>query len=223
MSPNPRAREGSARSPRGELGRGAATRCRTALTSTSEVVHYRTSVRQSAGRRVGVGACPGGPKRAGGRGQMTVKEMVELEDVQALLTRGQEQGFLSIDEVAQSVEGVSLDEGAAEELYRHLDELGIELLEDAEARDRAGADRRGRRPSPAQAQPQGRHEHRRAAALPQGRGPGPAAHGQAGGRAGQADRARRPRRPRRRWSSPTCGSSSRSRRTTATRAWRSST
>jgi RNA polymerase primary sigma factor len=67
---------------------------------------------------------------------MTVSEMVELEEVQALLTRGQEQGFLGIDEVAQSVEGVSLDEGAAEGLYRHLDELGIELLEEGEARER---------------------------------------------------------------------------------------
>jgi hypothetical protein len=34
---------------------------------------------------------------------MTVNEMVELEEVQALLARGQEQGFLSIDEVAKSV------------------------------------------------------------------------------------------------------------------------
>jgi RNA polymerase primary sigma factor len=67
---------------------------------------------------------------------MTVSEMVELEEVQVLLTRGQEQGFLSIDEVAKSVEGVSLDEGAAEDLYRHLDEIGVELLEEGEARDR---------------------------------------------------------------------------------------
>src|SRR6476619_6152465 len=68
---------------------------------------------------------------------MTLKEMVGLEDVAALLTRGQEQGFLSIEDVAQSVEGVDLDDQGAEELYKHLDELGIELLEDAEARDRA--------------------------------------------------------------------------------------
>ena len=67
---------------------------------------------------------------------MTVSEMLVLEEVQSLLARGQEQGFLSIDEVAQSVEGVSLDEGAAEGLYRHLDELGVELVEDGEARDR---------------------------------------------------------------------------------------
>jgi RNA polymerase primary sigma factor len=70
---------------------------------------------------------------------MTVSEMLDLEEVQALLARGQEQGFLSIDEVAQSVEGVSLDEGAAEGLYRHLDEAGVELLEEAEARERLAA------------------------------------------------------------------------------------
>ena len=114
--------------------------------------------------------------------------------MQALLTRGQEQGFLSIDEVAQSVEGVSLDEGAAEELYRHLDEAGRRAGRGGRGARAPGRDRRGRRPSPAQAQPEGRHQHRRAAALPQGRGPRPAAHGQAGGRARQADRARRPRR-----------------------------
>src|SRR5262245_1309217 len=68
---------------------------------------------------------------------MTLKEMVGLEEVQGLLVRGQEQGFLSIEDVAQSVEGVDLDDQGAEELYRHLDELGVELLEDAEARDRA--------------------------------------------------------------------------------------
>jgi RNA polymerase primary sigma factor len=70
---------------------------------------------------------------------MTVSEMLDLEEVQALLTRGQEQGFLSITEVAQSVEGVSLDEGAAEDLYRHLDEQGVELLEEAEANERLAA------------------------------------------------------------------------------------
>ncbi len=52
---------------------------------------------------------------------MTVAEMIDLEEVQRLLARGQEQGFLGIEDVARSVEGVSIDEGEAEELYRHLD------------------------------------------------------------------------------------------------------
>ncbi|HMM49765.1 MAG TPA: sigma-70 family RNA polymerase sigma factor, partial [Miltoncostaeaceae bacterium] len=47
-----------------------------------------------------------------------------------------EQGFLSIPEVARSVEGVSLDQDAAEGLYQHLDELGIELVEEDEANAR---------------------------------------------------------------------------------------
>ncbi|MEQ8834835.1 MAG: sigma-70 family RNA polymerase sigma factor [Miltoncostaeaceae bacterium] len=70
---------------------------------------------------------------------MTVAEIVELEDVQAMLARGQEQGFLSISEVAKSVEGLVLDESAAENLYRHLEEVGVELLEDDEARERLAA------------------------------------------------------------------------------------
>jgi RNA polymerase primary sigma factor len=67
---------------------------------------------------------------------MTLKEIVSIEDVQALVTRGQEQGFLSLEEVAQAVEGMDVDGDAAEALYAHLDEQGIELLDDAEARDR---------------------------------------------------------------------------------------
>jgi RNA polymerase primary sigma factor len=68
---------------------------------------------------------------------MTLKEIVAVEEVQHLVTRGQEQGFLSIEAVAQAVEGVAMDPADAEELYRHIDEQGIELLDDAEARERA--------------------------------------------------------------------------------------
>jgi len=67
---------------------------------------------------------------------MTLKEMVELDDVQALIVRGQEQGFLSIDEVAASLEGLDLDDQGAENVIKHLDELGVELLEEGEARER---------------------------------------------------------------------------------------
>ncbi|MEW6583734.1 MAG: sigma-70 family RNA polymerase sigma factor [Actinomycetota bacterium] len=68
---------------------------------------------------------------------MTLKEMVGLEEVQLLVARGQEQGFLGIQEIAEAVEGVALDEGRIEELYAHLDEIGVEVVEDTEARDRA--------------------------------------------------------------------------------------
>jgi RNA polymerase primary sigma factor len=67
---------------------------------------------------------------------MTLKAMVELDEVQALVARGQEQGFLSIDEVATALEGLDLDEQGAEDVLKHLDELGVELLEDADARER---------------------------------------------------------------------------------------
>ena len=67
---------------------------------------------------------------------MSVKELVRNEDVQALVARGQEHGFLSFEEVAQSVESLDMDGSAAEDLYKHLDELGIELVEVDEARKR---------------------------------------------------------------------------------------
>ena len=68
--------------------------------------------------------------------KMSVKELVRNEDVQALVARGQEHGFLSFEEVAQSVESLDMDGSAAEDLYKHLDELGIELVEVDEARKR---------------------------------------------------------------------------------------
>jgi RNA polymerase primary sigma factor len=68
---------------------------------------------------------------------LTIDKLTETEEVQNLIARGQEQGFLSFDEVAQAVAGVDLDEGAAEDLYKHLDEAGIELLDDADAKERA--------------------------------------------------------------------------------------
>jgi RNA polymerase primary sigma factor len=73
--------------------------------------------------------------RAGGE-QMTLQQIVAVEEVQQLVARGQEQNFLSIEEVAVAVEGLDMDPSAAEELYQHLDEMGIELLDEADARER---------------------------------------------------------------------------------------
>ncbi len=67
---------------------------------------------------------------------MTVTEIVQLEEVQGLVARGQEHGFLSFEEVAQAVENHDIDGSAAESLYRHLDEAGVELLDAAAARER---------------------------------------------------------------------------------------
>ena len=68
---------------------------------------------------------------------VTIEKLTKSEEVQNLIARGQEQGFLSFDEVAQSVAGVDVDEATAEELYRTLDEAGVELLDQAEAQERA--------------------------------------------------------------------------------------
>jgi RNA polymerase primary sigma factor len=67
---------------------------------------------------------------------MTLQQIVAVEEIQQLVARGQEQNFLSIEEVAVAVEGLDMDPSAAEELYQHLDEMGIELLDEADARGR---------------------------------------------------------------------------------------
>lgn len=67
---------------------------------------------------------------------MTLKEMVALEEVQLLVARAQEQGFVGLNDIAEAVDGVSLDEGAVEELYSHLEELGVDVLEEPEAEER---------------------------------------------------------------------------------------
>lgn len=67
---------------------------------------------------------------------MTLKEIVANEEMQVVLIRGQEQGFLGIEEVAAALEGIDLVQENAEALYAHIDELGIELLEEPEAQER---------------------------------------------------------------------------------------
>jgi RNA polymerase primary sigma factor len=67
---------------------------------------------------------------------MTLEQIIAVEEVQQLVARGQEQNFLSLEEVAVAVEGLDMDPSAAAELYQHLDEMGIELLDEADARER---------------------------------------------------------------------------------------
>ena len=67
---------------------------------------------------------------------MTLKEIVGNEEMQVLLTRGQEQGFLGIEEVAEALQGMDIVQEDAEALYTHIDEMGIELLEEPEAQER---------------------------------------------------------------------------------------
>ena len=55
--------------------------------------------------RVGSDDEASGDSRAGGDGKrMTLKEIVGNEEMQVLLTRGQEQGFLGIEEVAEALQ-----------------------------------------------------------------------------------------------------------------------
>jgi RNA polymerase primary sigma factor len=65
-----------------------------------------------------------------------IEALLEVGELRALIDRGQELGFLSIEDVAEALDAISLDGHTAEELYRHLDEAGIELLEPADARAR---------------------------------------------------------------------------------------
>jgi len=67
---------------------------------------------------------------------MTLQQIVAIEEVQQLVARGHEQNFLSLEQVAVAIEGLDMDPSATEELYQHLDEMGIELLDEADARER---------------------------------------------------------------------------------------
>src|ERR1035437_5161648 len=67
---------------------------------------------------------------------MTLQQIVAVEEMQQLVARGHEQNFLSLEEVAVAIEGLDMDPSATEELYQHLDEMGIDLLDEADARER---------------------------------------------------------------------------------------
>jgi RNA polymerase primary sigma factor len=58
-------------------------------------------------------------------------------ELRELIVRGQEMGFLGMEEVAEVLDGLGLDADAAEEVYQHLEEAGVELLEQSEAGARA--------------------------------------------------------------------------------------
>lgn len=49
-------------------------------------------------------------------------------ELRALIVRGQELGFLGLEEVAEVLDGLGLDAEAAEEVYQQLEEAGIDLL-----------------------------------------------------------------------------------------------
>jgi RNA polymerase primary sigma factor len=53
----------------------------------------------------------------------------EVEELQKLVTDGQEKGFLSYDEIVKGLEDVELTKEQVEDLYTHLIERGIDLVE----------------------------------------------------------------------------------------------
>jgi RNA polymerase primary sigma factor len=57
-------------------------------------------------------------------------------ELRELIGRGQEHGFLGLEEIAEILDGLGLDAAAAESIYQHFEEAGIELLEQADADQR---------------------------------------------------------------------------------------
>jgi RNA polymerase primary sigma factor len=71
---------------------------------------------------------------------MSTQELGVLKnegELRALIVRGQELGFLGLEEVAEVLDGLGLDADAAELVYQQLEEAGIDLLEQSEALARA--------------------------------------------------------------------------------------
>jgi len=64
---------------------------------------------------------------------MLQSELHELDEIKGLVVKGQQQGVLSYNEVADAVSEIDLDEGDVEELYGFLEKSEIELVEDSEA------------------------------------------------------------------------------------------
>ena len=71
---------------------------------------------------------------------MTTQQVTGLTrdgELRELIVRGQEMGFLGMEEVAEVLDGLGLDAEAVEAIYQHLEEAGVELLEQSEAGARA--------------------------------------------------------------------------------------
>ena len=66
-------------------------------------------------------------------------ELHELEEIKGLVTKGQQQGVLSYNEVADALAEIDLDEAEVEELYGYLEKSEIELVEDLEGEGRDGS------------------------------------------------------------------------------------
>src|SRR6201986_1558288 len=81
---------------------------------------------------------------------MSVADLQELEEIEGLVTRGQQLGVLTYADIATAVSELDLDEADVEELHGFLERAEIELVEEVDpaiaATERGrGPDRRGRR------------------------------------------------------------------------------
>jgi RNA polymerase primary sigma factor len=145
---------------------------------------------------------------------MSVAELRELEEVKGLIARGQQVGVLTYPEIATATAELGLEESDVEELHGVVEGCEIELVEEIDPAIAAGLEiQRSRAPE---------QRSRRTAALdlrPEGTTDALGLFLKEIGKVSGAAIST----PSRRWSSPTCAWSSRSRRTTATRACRSST
>src|SRR5690348_3279318 len=63
---------------------------------------------------------------------MLQSELHELDEIKGLVVKGQQQGVLSYNEVADAVSEIDLDEADVEELYGFLEKSEIELVEDSD-------------------------------------------------------------------------------------------
>jgi len=79
---------------------------------------------------------------------MLLTDLQELEEVKALVTKGQAEGVIAYGEVAQALSEVEVDQGDIEELYTYLESQGVEMVDDPDPEQTADADpaaARGRR------------------------------------------------------------------------------
>jgi len=71
---------------------------------------------------------------------MSVAELQELEEIKALVAKGQQVGVLTYAEIATATADLDLDESDAEELHGFLERSEIELVEDIDPATAAGSE-----------------------------------------------------------------------------------
>ena len=119
----------------------------------------------------------------------------EPEELRGLIALGRERGYLTFEQIANTLEEVEVTKEQIAGLHAHLVEQGVEVMaeegvdayKEARAEESNGAAAKKER----RARPHGRTEPRLAAPLPALDRPGRPAHRGPGGRTGEADRARR--------------------------------